>query len=130
MTLTRFTPQAIVDAFHEADAQLDVVAEQYAWFKGQRDHWKGELNFALASAKINAKGPVGKAGEVALVEVTNESLVEIPWLPGVFVSYPEIVRITEASFDLISKKWEALEKHIGILQSVNKNLLLDYGRGM
>lgn len=121
-----FTPQAIVDALHDADDALETVAVQYAWFKGQKEYWKDRYELDFAFQKIRAPSKYG-ANEWAVVEVSKQE-VEIPWMPGKYTTLPEMVRLTEASFDLVSKRYNQLETHIGILQSVNKNILLDYAR--
>lgn len=121
------TPPQIVDALRAADIELDTLATQFAWFKGQRDYWKSVYDYQFARAKIIDDGPVGKSKEAAEVAV-NELLYEIPWLPGNKLSLAEMLRVVEASFDLMSKRYDRMEKHISILQSVNKNIMMDYQR--
>lgn len=121
-----FTPQAIVDELYISDNDLELCAKQFAWFKGQKDYWKDEYELEFAKAKVRAPSKYG-ANEHALLSV-SERMVEIPWLPGNFITLPEMVRLTEASFDLVSKRYNQLETHIGILQSVNKNIMQDYAR--
>jgi hypothetical protein len=121
-----FTPQAIVDELYQSDLDLEECATQFAWFKGQRDWWKNEYELEFAKAKVRAPSKYG-ANEHALVSV-SERMVEIPWMPGNFITLPEMVRLTDASFDLVSKRYNQLETHIGILQSVNKNIMQDYAR--
>lgn len=125
--MPNFTPQQIVDALHEADKQLELLADQFAWLKGQKDYWHGELSVRLASASVHDKGPTTKHKEAALHEVSQID-VEIPWQPGCIVSLPQFVLLCDASFDLISKRYARLESHIMILQSVNKNVMQDYQR--
>lgn len=124
--MPNFTPQAIVEELYISDRDLEDVAKQFAWFKGQKDWWKDQYELEFAKAKVRAPSKYG-ANEHATVSV-SERLVEIPWLPGNFISLPEMVRLTEASFDLVSKRYNQLETHIGILQSVNKNIMQDYAR--
>ena len=121
-----FTPQAIVDELYQSDLDLEECAQQFSWLKGQRDWWKNEYELEFAKAKVRAPSKYG-ANEHALVSV-SERMVEIPWMPGHFITLPEMVRLTDASFDLISKRYNQLETHIGILQSVNKNIMQDYQR--
>lgn len=124
--MPNFTPQAIVDELYQSDIDLEECATQFAWFKGQRDWWKNEYELEFAKAKVRAPSKYG-ANEHAVVAV-SERMVEIPWMPGNYITLPEMVRLTDASFDLVSKRYNQLETHIGILQSVNKNIMADYQR--
>lgn len=126
MIMSNFTPQQIVELLHDADKHLDVLAVQFAWFKGQRDHWKDVYDLEFAKAKARQDSRYG-ANEVAL-EAISELLYEIPWLADHKVTLLQMVRLTEASFDLIAKGYDRMEKHISILQTVNKNVMLDYQR--
>jgi hypothetical protein len=85
---------------------------------------------ALARAKVLDDGPVTKSKEAALVAVSDnfQYLVEIPWLDGVVVNLIEMVRVVSASFDLIDKAYDRMEKHITLLQTVNKNIMMDFQR--
>ena len=122
-----FTPQEIVEELHRSDRELEECARQYAWFKGQRDYWKDRYELAFAKAKVATNSKYG-ANEAALVAI-SEQLVQIPWLDeGYAITIPEMVRLTEASFDLVSKRYNQLETHVMILQSVNKNIMQDYAR--
>lgn len=122
------TPQAIVDELWRSDRQLELCAKRYAWFKGQKDWWKDRLDVFKAHAAVMYTGPATKSKDYALDKAAME-LVQIPWVPTeAEVSLVDIVRLTEASFDLVSKRYNQLETHIGILQSVNKNIMQDYAR--
>jgi hypothetical protein len=126
--MTSFTPQAIVDELHASDRDLEECAKQWAWFKGQKDHWKDVLDVYRAHKAIIYTGPATKAKDYAL-DAAGQELVQIPWMTTeARVSIVDMVRITESSFDLISKRYNQLETHIGILQSVNKNIMQDYAR--
>lgn len=120
------TPQAIVDELWRSDRELELCAKQYAWFKGQKDYWKDQYELEFAKAKVRHNSKYG-ASEAA-TEIVSLQEVEIPWMPGSFITLPQLVRLTEASFDLVSKRYNQLETHIGILQSVNKNVMQDYAR--
>ena len=121
-----FTPQQIVDALRVADKDLELVATQFAWFKGQREYWQDVYDLEFAKAKVRHDSKYG--GNEAATEAVSSLSVEIVWGDGGFISLPQMVRLTSASFDLISKRYAYLENHITILQSVNKNVLLDYQR--
>jgi len=124
--MPNFTPQQIVDLLHAADNDLETVAKQFAWFKGQRDWWKDEyeLHFAKAKARHDSKYGGNEAATVAV----SEELIAVHWMDDVVISLPEMVRLTEASFDVVDKRYKYLETHIMILMSVNKNVMMDYGR--
>jgi hypothetical protein len=128
--VTSWTPQQIVDAMHEADGELKVLAKQFAWFKGQKEYWDAQYDLALAKAKVKHNREVGKYGaDAAAAVAVSEQTIQIPWLPtGNEITLPDMVRLTAASFDLVSKEYNRLETHIMILQSVNKNVLQDYAR--
>ena len=125
-----FTPQEIVEELHQSDRELETLAKQFAWFKGQKDYWDKQYDLALAKAKVKHNREVGKYGaDAAALVAVSEQMVQIPWLPeGNMVSLPDLVSLTAASFDLISKEYNRMETHIGILQSVNKNIMQDYQR--
>lgn len=125
--MSNFTPADIADALHRADIALEELATQFAWLKGQRDHWRDVYDYKFARAKVMDDGPVGKSKEAAECAV-NRLIVEIPWLPGSKITLAQMRRLTESSFDLVSKAYSQMESHISILQTVNKNVLLDYGR--
>jgi hypothetical protein len=125
-----FTPQQIVDALHEADSELRTLAAQFAWFKGQRDYWKDRYDYQLAEGTVRYSGQYASvkakpASLMAIVE-NDELYVEIPWGEGGKVSLADMVRLSEASFDLISKAYARMETHIMILTVVNKNVMQDY----
>lgn len=123
-----WTPAQIVDALHEADHELKEAAKRFAWFKGQKEHWEGQYDLALAKAKVKHNREVGKYGaDAAATLAVSEQNVQIPWLPtGNEVALPDMVRLTSASFDLVSKEYNRLETHIMILMAVNKNIMQDY----
>ena len=125
--MPNLTPQAIVEEMYISDQELELLAKQYAWFKGQKDHWKDKWDFAVAKGTIEFTGPATKSKAGGLLWASQQ-LVEIPWLDGAVVYLPDMVRLTESSFDLIAKAYNRMETHIGILQSVNKNVMQDYGR--
>lgn len=126
--MSNWTPQQIVDALHDADFELRTVAKQYAWFKGQKEYWEYQYDLALAKAKVNHNKTVGKYGADAAAMVSvSEQYVQIPWLPeGNMVTMPDMMRLTAASFDLMSKEYNRLETHIMTLMAVNKNVMQDY----
>lgn len=126
--MANWTPQQIVAALYHADGELRTLAAQYAWFKGQRDHWKDVHEIAVARATVKDDGPATKA-KAAAVAYTSEIPVEVPWLDGSVVYLPDMVRLTEASFDLVSKQYARMETHIMILTVVNKNVMMDYIAG-
>lgn len=123
-----WTPQQIVDALHEADLELRTLAKQYAWFKGQKEYWEYQYDLALAKAKVNHNKTVGKYGaDAAAMVAVSEQYVQIPWLPeGNAVTMPDMMRLTAASFDLMSKEYNRLETHIMTLMAVNKNVMQDF----
>lgn len=128
--MPNFTPQQIVEELHTSDLELDGLAKQFAWFKGQKDYWESQYDLALAKAKVRHNREVGKYGaDAAALVAVSEQMVQIPWLPpGNEVTLPDLVRLVAASFDLVSKEYNRMETHIGILQSVNKNIMQDYAR--
>lgn len=127
--MPNFTPQQIVDEMHKSDKELELLAKQFAWFKGQRDFWKAtyELQVARKTLSYDGSAATTKAKPYGITKAA-EFFVEIPWLPGESLSLLDMVLLTEASFDLISKEYNRMETHIMILQSVNKNVMQDYGR--
>jgi hypothetical protein len=124
--MRRWTPQEIVNALYESDQELSTLSKQLAWFKGQRDHWKSKMELYRASAATRYNGPATKAKDFS-VDASSRALVQIPWIDEpAMVSLPEMVRLTDSSFDLISTEYNRLETHIMILMAVNKNVMQDF----
>jgi hypothetical protein len=125
--VTVFTPQAIVDALHEADQELSTAAQRFAWFKGQRDFWKATYELQVARETFNYSGPTASTKAKPYAEkAAAEFMVEIPWLPGNSLGLLDMRLLADASFDLVSKEYNRLETHIMILMAVNKNVMQDF----
>jgi hypothetical protein len=125
--MANWTPQQIVDALHEADGELKVAAQRFAWFKGQKDFWKSTYELQVARSTFEYAGPTASTRAKPYAEKTAaEFNVEIPWIPGHTLGLLDMKLLTEASFDLVSKEYNRLETHIMILMAVNKNVMQDY----
>lgn len=122
------TLASISEDMKTADARLKELSDQTAWFKAQRDHWRGQLEFALASAKVRDTGPATKSKEAALVAVTNESSVALEWA-GVKLNLPDTVKLCDAAYDLVNQRYEYYTSHLMTLMARNKNVMIDYNSG-
>ncbi|AQT25742.1 hypothetical protein EniyanLRS_68 [Mycobacterium phage EniyanLRS] len=122
------TPQNIVDALHKADKELDELVTQFVWFKAQKEWWEGQLEYKLARSKVLDTGAATKSKEAAIKWVRENEIVKVSWLGGMLMSLHDFVQYCSTSFDLIAKRYNALETHIMILTVVNKNVMQDYTR--
>lgn len=127
--MANWTPDQIATALHEADVELEILADQFAWFKGQKDFWKATYDLQVARSTFDYSGPTASTKAKPFAEKdAAEFKVEIPWIPGHSLGLLDMKLLTEASFDLIAKRYSRLESHIMVLMAVNKNVMLDFNR--